>query len=184
MKHAAIAVGLAVLVAGPAFAAGTAETTQAVPGTPQQPGEVQVDQSAAADAAQPGSVTVGDILGQTIQTSAGDELGRVDSLLVSPLGHLLGVVIDTGDASAELGVQERLIMLDGATISMDGDNLVTSIETAQVRMSPMFLRDAPQTAEIGEPPAEGGAQAPQDQPAEPDVPQAAPGSESPATGQQ
>ncbi|MGO1075666.1 PRC-barrel domain-containing protein [Inquilinus sp. CA228] len=158
-------------------AAGVSHAQDAQPAKPETPPAAEVPAAPAVDQRQasetPAVVIDGDaagtLLGKSVRSAAGDDLGRVVDVVVDRAGMTRAAIVDFGGF---LGVGSRQIAVDWRMLHFpkDGamDTIVTDLSEAQLRGAPAY--------KPGEPVVVVGRADTAPAPAAPD----APGSPSPA----
>jgi len=83
-----------------------------------------------------------DLIGSTVRNAANENIGRVDALLLSPEGKVVGVVVDVGGF---LGVGARQVVVPMQQLSMiDDENVRMQAATKeQLEKAPVYEKKTP-----------------------------------------
>ena len=123
------------------FAQATAPTAAPVPAVPA---EAKPDPSLGTPAVVIDGQAAESLLGKKVQSSKGDDLGRIVDVIVDKAGQIRAAVIDFGGF---LGVGSRKIAVDWHAIHMtpDGklDHLVIALPQDQLRSAPAYKEGEP-----------------------------------------
>lgn len=77
----------------------------------------------------PLNMTVGQIEDLDVYSTAGDRIGEVEDVLMTPEGQAAAVTVEVGGF---LGIGDREVILPLDQLSLNGDRLVTQLSKAQI----------------------------------------------------
>jgi hypothetical protein len=135
--------------------AGTSRAQEAQPAKPETPPAAEAPAAPAApapdqrQASETPAVVIdggaaGTLLGKSVRSASGDDLGRVVDVVVDRAGMTRAAIVDFGGF---LGVGSRQIAVDWRVLHFpkDGsmDTIVTDLTEAQLRGAPAYKRDEP-----------------------------------------
>ena len=140
-KYLVTASAFAMLIAAPALAAdqsaAPADTDVKVMENTENTGSAVDSTQAAATEQQPGEIDANELIGKDIHNSQGEELGEVNSVILSQDGQVQSVIVGVGGFLG-IGQRDVAISWDELNVGPDGEEIVANLSREQLEQMPEY----------------------------------------------